>query len=325
MRSLGSEIWLILKDAFTAFFAGEALSHGAAMAFYAVTALAPIILIVLAIAGLGFGHEAAELALSAQITGLAGPRSADLLKATIQGAADTSSGTWATIVGLLTLLVTASGVFGEMQSALNSIWKVPPPSFSVSRLIRARAASLGLVAALGFLLLVSLIASAAITALGDYLNSILPLGEIVLSLVNWIISFILIAILFAAIYKVLPDRALEWRDVIVGAVVTTALFTIGKSLIGWYIGASDTSSSYGPASGLFALLLWVFYSSQIFLFGAELTRAYSIRHGSRQPLAAPIERTAIVKPLPEKSGLSDRAVIGLVGLVLVTSFLAARF
>jgi membrane protein len=169
----------------------------------------------------------------------------------------------------------------------------------LSRLVRARAASLGLVAALGFLLLVSLIASAAISALSDFINVYLPFGTIILNVINAIVSFSLISVMFAAIYKVLPDRSLEWRDVGIGAVVTAALFALGKSLIGWYIGTSAIASSYGAAGGLLVILLWVYYSSEIFLLGAEFTRAYSVRHGSRSDL-----NTLVHSPLPTQHDLA---------------------
>jgi membrane protein len=276
--------WDLVRESVVGFINDNALSHGAAMAFYATTSLAPILLIVVAIAGLAFGHDAAELALSAQISGLMGPESAGLLKTALQSASGKSSGTWATVIGLVTLFVTASGVFGEMQLALNTIWKVEPQGSSLSRLVRARAASLGLVAALGFLLLVSLIASAAISGLGNIINAHLPFGAIILAVINAVVSFALISILFAAIYKILPDRTLQWRDVGIGAVVTAALFTLGKSLIGWYLGSSAVASSYGAAGGLLVILIWVYYSSEIFLLGAEFTRAYSVRHGSRSDL-----------------------------------------
>ncbi|TPK28743.1 YihY/virulence factor BrkB family protein, partial [Mesorhizobium sp. B2-5-3] len=198
--------WILLKDAVTGFIDDNALSHGAAVAFYATTSLAPILLIVVAIAGLAVGKDAAQLALSAEISGAMGAQSADLLKATIETASHRWSGTLATLIGLVTLFFTASGVFGEMQQSLNEIWKVKADGLSLSRLVRARAASLGLVAALGFMLLVSLAASAAITALSDVINHHLPFGELVLSSVNTVVSFLLIGLLFAAIYKVLPDR-----------------------------------------------------------------------------------------------------------------------
>ena len=229
-----------------------------------------------------FGREAAENAISAQLSGLMGQQTADILQSAIASAADTSSGIWATLIGVATLIATASGVFGEMQSSLNAIWKTRPHGTTVSRLIQARAISLGLVAALGFLLIVSLAVSAGLTAFGDYVDAMMPVGTLILPILNFIVSLALLAILFAAIYKVLPDRRLHWRDVIVGAVVTAVLFTIGKSLIGWYLGSSAVASSYGAAGGLIVLLLWVYYSVQIFLLGAEFTKIFASRHGSKR-------------------------------------------
>src|SRR4051794_32689637 len=272
----------LLKGTVTSFFEDEALSRGAAIAFYTVTSLAPVLLIVIAIAGLAFGHEAAQNAITGQLTSLMGKQTADVLQSAISSAGGKSSGIWATVIGVVTLLATASGMFGEMQSALNKIWKAKPKSTTVSRLVRARAASLGLVAALGFLLMVSLVVSAGLTAFGNYLNSILPFGSLILSVLNFVVSLALMSVLFAAIYKVLPDRHIAWRDVIVGAVVTALLFSAGKSLIGWYLGSSAIASSYGAAGGLIVLLFWVYYSTQIFLLGAEFTKVYATRHGSKQ-------------------------------------------
>ena len=239
-------------------------------------------MIVVAIAGLAFGRDAAQNAISAQLSGLMGQQTADVLQSAVASAAGKSSGILATLIGVATLVATASGVFGEMQSALNAIWKTKPHATTVSRLIQARAVSLGLVAALGFLLIVSLAVSAGLTAFGDYLDSILPIGKLILPILNFTVSLLLLAILFAAIYKVLPDRRLQWRDVIVGAIVTAVLFTIGKTLIGWYLGSSAVASSYGAAGGLIVLLLWVYYSVQIFLLGAEFTKIFANRHGSKQ-------------------------------------------
>jgi membrane protein len=267
--------WLIIKDTGYGFIADEALSRGAAIAFYTATSLAPVLLIVIAIAGLVFGQDAAQNAITGQLSGLMGDQTAQLLQTAVVSASKKSSGTVATLVGLLTLILTASGVFGEMQSALNAIWKAEPSGTAITRLIRARAVSLGLVASLGFLLLVSLVVSATLAAFGNQLNAVLPFGKIILSLINLIVSFALITVLFAAIYKILPDCPLAWRDVILGAVVTAALFTAGKSLIALYIGRSDTVSSYGAAGALLAVLLWVYYSAQIFLLGAEFTKAYA--------------------------------------------------
>jgi membrane protein len=273
-------MWKLLRGAVLCFIEDEALSRGAAIAFYTATSIAPILLIVIAIAGLVFGREAAQGALTAQLSGLMGQQTAELLQGAVASSGNPSSGTLATIIGVVTVIATASGVFSEMQAALNAIWRAKPEGTTMSRLIRARVASLGLVGGLGFLLIASLAVSAAITALGGYLNAILPFGTVIASVLNTVISIALLSILFAAIYKVLPDRRLEWRDVLVGAGVTAVLFTIGKSLIGWYIGSSAVASTYGAAGALIVLLLWVYYSAQIFLLGAEFTKAYANQHGS---------------------------------------------
>ena len=277
-----SAAWKMLKDTVLVFINDEALSRGAAIAFYTVTSIGPVLLIVVAIAGLAFGQDAAQNALTAQLSGLMGRQTAEVLQAAVASAASKSSGIVATIIGIITLIVTASGVFVEMQTALNVIWKATPKGTTVSQLIRARAASLGLVAALGFLLMVSLVVSTALTTFGNYLDSILPFGKIIMTVLNGIVSLALISFLFAAIYKVLPDRDLEWGDVVVGAIVTAVLFTIGKSLISWYIGSSAVASSFGAAGALIVLLLWVYYSAQIFLLGAEFTKVYANGHGSTQ-------------------------------------------
>ncbi|TPI72584.1 YihY/virulence factor BrkB family protein [Mesorhizobium sp. B2-8-9] len=252
------------------------------MAFFAVTSLGPVLLLVVAVAGLVFGHDAARDAIAGQLSGLMGSQSAEVLQSALKSASNQKSGIIATVGGLLALLLTASGVFGEMQSALNVIWKAKPEGSSITRLIRARTASLGLVVALGFLLVVSLAASAAISALSATINQVLPFGSAIVEGLNILISFLLIALLFAAIYKVLPDRDLQWRDVWFGAFVTSALFTIGKSLIGLYIGSSAVASSFGAASAVIVVLLWIYYSSLIFLLGAEFTRAYSLERGSQR-------------------------------------------
>jgi membrane protein len=276
--------WTMVKDSVMGFINDEALSRGAAMAFYAVTSLGPILLIVIGIAGLVFGHDAAQNAILAQLAGLMGKSSADMLQGVMANAAGATSGTLGTIIGVGTLLLTASGVFGEMQSALNAIWKAKPEGTTTSRLIRARAASLGLVAALGFLLIVSLVVSAATTALGAVIDRYLPFGTFIISTINVVVSLVLLSVLFAAIYKVLPDRKIPWRDVILGACVTSVLFTIGKSLIGWYLGSSSLATAYGAAGALILVLFWIYYSSEIFLLGAEFTHQYAVR---RDPALVP--------------------------------------
>jgi membrane protein len=270
----------IVRASVDGFIEDEALTRGGAIAFYVVTSIAPVLLIVVAIAGLVFGRDAAMGAIVSQFGDLMGHDSAKLLQTAVITAAEPTHGIIASILGIVTLLITASGVFGEMQSALNVIWKAKPKTGAISQLVRARAASLGLVAALGFLLMISLVVSTAVNALANYLNDILPFAHAALLILNFIISYALLALLFAAIYKVLPDRPLEWRQVIVGAMLTSLLFEIGKFLISFYLGSSSIASSYGAAGSLIILLLWVYYSAQLFLLGAEFTKAYAGRQQS---------------------------------------------
>jgi membrane protein len=274
-------VWQLLTGTVLSFIEDEALSRGAAMAFYAVTALAPVLLIMVAIAGLVFGEDAAQNALTGSFQSVMGEQGAQMLQGIIKNAGQKSSGVVATLIGLVMLLVTASGVFGEMQSALNAIWTAKPEGTTISRLIRARAISLGLVAALGLLLMTSLVISAGLSALSAVSHGRVPFGQVILAISNFIISFGLISVLCAAIYKILPDKRLFWGDVIIGAIVTSFLFMIGKSVIGWYLGSSAISSTYGAAGALIVVMLWIYYSSQIFLLGAEFTKVYAYRHGSQ--------------------------------------------
>ena len=278
-------IWTVLKETVSDYIDDGALSKGAAVAFYTILSLGPVLLICIAIAGLVFGQQAAQGAMVGQLQGLMGAEAAKAIQAMIASAGDRQSGIWASVIGFGTLLVTASGVFGEMQSALNAIWKAEP-STGLSGLVRARAASLGLVATMGFLLLVSLVIAAALSALGKQLDTMIPGAELLLQVVNFVISFAMVSALFAAIYKILPDRKLRWRDVAVGAVGTAFLFTVGKTLIGLYLGRSSIASSYGAAGALVIVLLWIYYSSQTFLLGAEFTKVWASHHGSAEAFAA---------------------------------------
>jgi membrane protein len=268
-------LWLVTKRSAEAFIEDGDLSRGAAIAFYALTSIGPVLLILVAIAGLVFGDDAARGALMGRLDAAMGPQSAGFLQLAIGSVSDHRAGVVATIVGVVSLIITASGVFGEMQTALNAIWRTSPGGTTVGRLIKARLTSLTLVAALGFLLLVSVVIGAAIAAAGKILDSIMPFTEILLHLLNFAISLAFLAVIFAAIYKILPDRRLEWRDTMVGAAVTALLITIGKMAIGIYIGSSGIASSYGAAGSVLAAMLWIYYSAQIFLFGAEFTRAYA--------------------------------------------------
>jgi membrane protein len=274
-------LWRILKTVISGFLANDALSRGAAIAFYAATSLAPVLLIVVAIAGLVFGKDAARAAISEELGQLLGPAGGDFIKSILERSSDLGSGILATILGVVTILITASGVFGEMQTALNKTFKARPSDEPISALIRTRAASLGLVAALGFMLVVSLAASAGLSALGNWFQGFLA-GKILLAVLNTVVSLAIFTLLFTAIYKVLPDTAIPWRDLVLGAVVTAVLFTVGKSLIGVYLGRAAPSSPYGAAGALIVLMFWTYYSAQIFLFGAELTKAIA---DERAPIA----------------------------------------
>jgi membrane protein len=285
-------LWKVLRRAVQGYIDHGALSRGAAIAFYTVTSLAPLLLLIIAIAGLAIGRDVARAGVIDELTGLLGPEGAELIKSIVAKSSDPTSGVAATVLGALMVMVTASGIFGEMQAALNATWDVKPGSEPWPSLIRARAASLGLVAALGFLTIVSLAASAALSALSQELSMRTPAGNVVLILLNTGLSLAVFAVLFAAIYKMLPDTPLGWRDVGIGALITAALFTGGKSLIGWYLGQAAPGSTYGAAGALIVLLLWTYYSAQIFLFGAELTRAIAdIRRESPEPVSTASVRT----------------------------------
>jgi membrane protein len=277
-------VWTILKAATNNYISHGSLSRGAAISFYAVTSLAPVLLIVVAIAGVVFGQEAVRGTLVREIGGLLGEQGGELIQTILARSSDKMSGAVASVIGVLMVLVTASGVFSEMQAALNRIWEADADGQPLLSIVRARAASLGLVAALGFLMMASLAASAGLSALGNYLGSHTEFAPLLLSLLNTVISLFLFTLLFAAIFKVLPDTEIAWRDVAVGAMITALLFTAGKSLIGWYLGTTAASSGYGAAGALILILLWIYYSAQIFLFGAEIAQAIAGPSSNRHPV-----------------------------------------
>ncbi|WP_428683912.1 YihY/virulence factor BrkB family protein [Reyranella sp.] len=284
--SASGRIRRLLTETVEGFVDDDAFSRGAAIAYFTLFSLAPVLLLVIAVAGLVFGQEAAQGAVVEQLSGLMGRETAEAMQAMIRSASDRMTGLIATVIGLFTILLAASGVFGEVQSALNAIWKAKPRRSTMSRLMRARLASFGLVITLGFVLMVSLALSAALTALGTYLKYTFPAAVMAVQAADLAISVVLISSLFAIMYKVLPDTAIRWRDVAVGALAVTALFEGGKYLIALYIGQSDVASSFGAAGALIVLLLWIFYSAQIFLLGAEFTRAWTHVYGGRCPAAA---------------------------------------
>ena len=271
-----------LKAAFALFSAHRAASRGAAIAFYAVTSIAPLLVIALALAGLVFGREAASGALFGQFRGLLGPQGADFLQKMLASASGTSANYIASGISIITLIATASGVFLELEDALNALWQAEPKS-GIVQMARQRITSLALVAGLGFLLIVSLVVDAGLRALGGVINSWLPFGDVLLLALSVVVALALMTVLFAAIFKFVPARRLPWRGLFVGAAVTAVLFEIGKFLIGMYLGSQSAASSLGAAGALLGILLWVYYSVQIFLFGAAFTRARAGRSASALP------------------------------------------
>jgi len=270
----------MIREGFAAFVRDEALTRGAAIAFYAVTAVAPVLYIAATIAGIIFGRAAARDAIGGVLGHIMSHDSVTLMELAIRNARGTSTGIFEGILGLVTLIVTASGVFGEMEDALNAIWRAPRKGALLLRLLRGRAVSLALVISLGLLLVLSMILTSAIAALGQLIDLHSAYSKFALGMCNVAFSFLLTTILFAAIYKVLPNKDIEWRDVFAGAVGTALLFQIGQFLLGYYLESSTVATPYGAAGGLIALLIWVYYSAQVFLLGAEFTKAYSETYGS---------------------------------------------
>ena len=269
----------IAWETFEDFFRARSPTRGAAISFYAVTSFVPVLVIAIAIAGYFFGDEAARERIVAELRGLLGSEGAILVEGAIESGYELSTGTFAAIVSIAGFMLISSGVFLELRRGLNDIWNVEPRNGTLPRLMRERAASFGLVVALGFMLLISLVADAVINAFTDIINVNLAIGAALLRIVNSGVSFLIVAGLFAAIYRILPARKLEWRDVALGAVLTAALFEVGKLAIGSYLGSRAVGSSYGAAGALIALLFWVYYSVQIFLFGASLAHVLARRNG----------------------------------------------
>ncbi len=254
----------------------RAPTMGAAIAYYMVFSLAPMLVMVIAIAGLAFGQKAAEGALFDGLADLVGSESAGAVQAMLRSASSTRTGILATVVGFGTLIIGATAVFSELQSALNVIWKAPASGgLGMSHLLKSRLLGLSVVLVIGFLLLVSLVISTALAAFSDYLDWILPGLATILHIIHFTLSFGFTTVLFAMMFKILPDNPVEWEEVWLGGAVAALLFTVGKHLISFYIGSSNMASTYGAAGALIIVLVWVFYSAQIFLLGAEFAKAHS--------------------------------------------------
>lgn len=256
-------------------------SKGAALAFYTLFSIAPVLVLVIAIAGFFYGKEAAQGELFAQLRGMVGAQGAEAIQLILAGAHNEDEGRIATIVAGALLLFGATSVFAELKASLDEIWQLPPVTDNtVWDTIRTRLLSFGLILALGFLLLVSLVVSAALEIFQRLWNSYWPDATVILTALNHTISFLVIATMFGVIFKLLPRIKLAWRDVTIGAVGTAILFMIGKFAIGAYIGNSGIANSFGAAGSTIALLLWVYYSAQIFFLGAEFARQFALQVGS---------------------------------------------
>jgi membrane protein len=272
----------LVKQAISSWVSDYAPSMGAALAYYTIFSIAPLLLIAISVAGLAFGVEAARGEVVAQLQGLMGESAARLIQGMLESANEPGTGLVSTLVGTALLLIGATTVFAELQDALDRIWRVPERSkhSGIWNLLRARLLSFGLILAIGFLILVSLLFSAAMAALGRWVGPAFVGWELLAQIVNVVVSFVLVSGMFALIYKLMPRAQVAWHDVWIGAVVTAALFTIGKLLIGLYIGKSGVASVFGAAGSFAVLLLWVYFSAQIFLLGAEFTWVYAHRVGS---------------------------------------------
>lgn len=313
--------WAVVRETGMRWWHSQAPMQSAALAFYTLFSMAPVLVVSVAIAGAVFGEEATRAELQGQVRALAGEESAATVRQVLDSAARPDLTRWAGLVGAATLLFGATVVFGQLQQALNTIWGVKPqPGHMVRSFLKKRLLSLGLVLVIGFLLLVSLVLSAAISALGSYLQRLLAFPSGLLDALDFVLFFGVLTVLFMLMFKVLPDAVLRWRDVALGALVTALLFSIGKELIGLYIGRAGVASAYGVAGSLVLLLLWVYYSSMILLLGAGFTRVWSRRH--RPPGVVPepgAERDEDAETASESGdrGRPARAAAGLALAVLI--------
>jgi membrane protein len=281
-RVKASVVSNLLKETFNKWVDDEVPRLGASLAFYTVFSLAPILIIAIAVVGIIFGESTIQQKVLQTFHNLLGQQGAQAVGYLLKTAHRPKAGIIASTIGISTLLIGATAVFSELQSALNLIWKVKPiPGKTIRTLVRQRVLSAAMIMAIAFLLLVSLMVSAALSTVGAFLSGALPGGSMLWQGINFLISLGVTSAMFASIFKVLPDVRIAWRDVSVGAIITALLFTLGKHLIGLYLGNGGISSVYGVAGSLIVLMAWVYYSAQIFLIGAEFTQVYASRFGSK--------------------------------------------
>jgi membrane protein len=325
--------WQLAKQSFSAWSEDYASSMGAALAYYTLFSLAPLLLLVISVAGLVFGADAAQGQVVAQLGGLLGKEGATAVEGLLKSASHPGKSLMASIVSIVTLIIGATSTFAELQSDLDRIWRAPAAAkpAGIWGLVRTRLLSFGLIVSIGFLLLVSLVVSAGLAAFGKWYGAWLPGWVITLEIVNQAVSLAFVTALFALMYRILPSVRVAWSDVWRGAFATAVLFTVGKFLIGLYVGKAGVASGFGAAGSIVVLLVWVFYSAQIFLLGAEFTWLYAHSHGSKaaEAPAAPAPSRAApaaavpaaaaamtarkaLPPAPPGAGARDFATAGLV-------------
>jgi membrane protein len=279
----------LLTAAFGAWWDDRAMTYGASISYYTLFALAPVLLMAIAIAGIFFGQDAVRGVVVEQLASMIGLKGAAVLEDLIASASNFGSGVLGGIAGFLLFLLAATGVFVELQDALNAIWKVKRQERSgLITFLRTRLLSLAVIVGIGFVLMVAFVLDATLSAVGAYISSFVPGLAALLHVLNFMLSLVVTTLLFGVIYKVLPDADLSWRDVRTGAIVTALLFALGKFLIAFYIGKSDPASSYGASASVITIMIWVYYSSQIVLFGAEITKVYTETRGTRSPAGSQI-------------------------------------
>jgi membrane protein len=280
MPSLPKRVAFLFRDAGKAWSADDASTHAAALSFYTLFSVSPLLVVVIAVAGLLYGQDTAAQESMARLRSIMGPQAAEAVKTILDHAGSKGTGVAATALGLLGVLLGASGVFGHLQGALNRMWRVRHgDGRGIQGLLRDRLLSFSLVVFMGFLLIASLAATTAISAMGETLSAYLPFSSAALQAINFGISLAATTLLFAVLFKFLPDGKVRWRDLWVGALATALLFSIGRFLIGFYLARGSVSSPYGAAGSLVVLMLWIYYSSQVLFFGAEFTRVFSERFG----------------------------------------------
>jgi membrane protein len=353
LKSLTRNKWVRMTvDAVSAWWNDQAPSKGAALAYYSMFSIAPMLFLIISIAGLVFGADAVRGMVFEQIASLMGQNGAEAIEEMLAHVSEPKTGTWATVTSVAVLLFGASTVFGQLQTALDTIWRVPEEEKAKEQqsglwiFIRSRLLTFGMVLGLAFLVTISLLLSSALSALGKWWAPLLGQWEAVAHVLDLVVNFAVLTVVFAAIFKLMPRAHIQWRDVWVGAGVTTVLFVIGKFLIGLYLGKSDVGSSFGAFGSLVIVMVWIYYSAQIFLLGAEFTWVYAHEAGSRRgeprhkeslteaaaaPALAPSAAVTVVErpfsPLPASNVVTNRMVRalqrkGIFGITVVVAFLS---